>query len=280
MKSPSLQAHLEEGTTTLAWCWRITRADGVTFGFTNHERTLGFDGTEFEPDSGPTASEERSRSDLSVDAQDAEGVLTSDRITETDIFDGRWDNAEVWRLNWTDTSQRVLMRRGAISQIRRGRLPEPAGRGLHHILEDLVEATGWTPSHVEEIAEPSCPPGATFCGGSSCAAPSLPGTRRPISTPITNVPNGQRSMTRQTSGWAQLKPTVKRRPASIDCPPRYRPHHDIAYDPSFAASLASHAPVLSAAEPLPAPSFAPSAGLVLSEGWPLRRAGRPSGFSG
>ena len=38
--------------------------------------------------------------DLSVDAQDAEGVLTSDRITETDILDGRWDNAavEVWRV--------------------------------------------------------------------------------------------------------------------------------------------------------------------------------------
>ena len=23
-----LQAHLDEGTTTLAWCWRITRATG------------------------------------------------------------------------------------------------------------------------------------------------------------------------------------------------------------------------------------------------------------
>ena len=102
---PALQAHLDEGTTTLAWCWRITRADGVTFGFTDHDRTLSFDGTDFEPESGLTASEVRSGSDLSVDAQDAEGVLTSDRITETDILDGRWDNAEVevWRVNWADT---------------------------------------------------------------------------------------------------------------------------------------------------------------------------------
>jgi hypothetical protein len=29
---PALQAHLDEGTTTLAWCWRIVRADGVTLG--------------------------------------------------------------------------------------------------------------------------------------------------------------------------------------------------------------------------------------------------------
>ena len=27
--SAGLQAHLDEGTTTLAWCWRIMRADGV-----------------------------------------------------------------------------------------------------------------------------------------------------------------------------------------------------------------------------------------------------------
>ena len=51
-------------------------------------------------------------------------MLTSDRITETDILDGRWDNAsvEVWRVNWTATGQRALLRRGAIGQIRRGRL--------------------------------------------------------------------------------------------------------------------------------------------------------------
>lgn len=57
MKSlnPALQAHLDDGTTTLSWCWRITRADGMTFGFTDHDRTLSFDGTEFEPESSLTA---------------------------------------------------------------------------------------------------------------------------------------------------------------------------------------------------------------------------------
>ena len=45
--SPALQAHLDGGTTTLAWCWRISRADGVTLGFADHDRTLSFDGTDF-----------------------------------------------------------------------------------------------------------------------------------------------------------------------------------------------------------------------------------------
>jgi uncharacterized phage protein (TIGR02218 family) len=146
MKSitPNLQAHLDDGTTTLSWCWRILRADGASFRFTDHDRTLTFDGTNFEPESGLTASEVRSGSDLSVDAQDAEGVLTSDRITETDILDGRWDNAEVevWRVNWAETSQRVLMRRGAIGQIRRGRLAFVAEvRSLAHVLGQTVGRT-------------------------------------------------------------------------------------------------------------------------------------------
>jgi uncharacterized phage protein (TIGR02218 family) len=142
--SPALQAHLDDGTTTLSWCWRISQSDGVALGFTDHDRTLSFDGTEFEPESGFAASEIRSGSELAVDAQDATGVLTSDRITETDILDGRWDNAavELWRVNWTDTSQRVLLRRGAVGQIRRGRMAFVAEvRSLAHVLGQTVGRT-------------------------------------------------------------------------------------------------------------------------------------------
>ncbi|MGP6089737.1 DUF2163 domain-containing protein [Antarctobacter jejuensis] len=139
-----LQAHLDEGTTTLCWCWRITRSDGTTFGFTDHDVTLEFEGTSFESESGLTASEIRAGTDLSVDAQDAAGVLSSDRITETDILDGRWDNAEVevWRVNWSNPRQRVLLRRGAIGQIRRGRLSFVAEvRSLAHVLGQTVGRT-------------------------------------------------------------------------------------------------------------------------------------------
>jgi uncharacterized phage protein (TIGR02218 family) len=142
--SPALQSHLDDGTTTLSWCWRISRADGVALGFTDHDRALSFDGTEFEPESGFAASEIRAGSDLAVDAQDATGVLTSDRITETDILDGRWDNAavELWRANWADTSQRVLLRRGAVGQIRRGRMAFVAEvRSLAHVLGQTVGRT-------------------------------------------------------------------------------------------------------------------------------------------
>lgn len=137
----ALAGHLASGATTLAWCWRITRIDGQVFGFTDHDQPLVFDGTTFEPESGLIASEVRAGSDLAVDAQDAEGVLNSDRITETDILDGRWDNAEVevWRVNWQDPAQRVLLRRGAIGQVRRGRMIFVAEvRSMAHVLQQTV----------------------------------------------------------------------------------------------------------------------------------------------
>ena len=142
--SGSLQAHLDAGATTLCWCWKVERADDVIFGFTDHDRPLAVAGVTFEPDSGFAASELRGHSDLSVDAQDAEGVLSSDRITETDILDGRWDNAriEIWRVNWADVTQHVLMRRGNIGQVRRGKAAFVAEvRSLAHVLNQTVGRT-------------------------------------------------------------------------------------------------------------------------------------------
>jgi uncharacterized phage protein (TIGR02218 family) len=139
-----MQAHLDDGSTTLAWCWRIERADGAVFGFTDHDRTLMIAGTAYEPDTGFAASEIRASADFSVDGQDAEGALRSDRITETDILDGRWDNAaiEVWRVNWENVAQRVLMRRGNLGQIRRGKQSFVAEvRSLTHFLNQPVGRT-------------------------------------------------------------------------------------------------------------------------------------------
>ena len=139
-----LQAHLDSGTTTLSWCWKITRTDGAVFGFTDHDLALTFAGTTYEPESGFVPSEIRASQDFSVDAQDVEGALSSDRITETDILDGRWDNAEVevWRVNWAAVDQRVLMRRGNLGDIRRGRASFVAEvRSLAHWLNQTVGRT-------------------------------------------------------------------------------------------------------------------------------------------
>src|SRR5688572_29089264 len=81
---PALQSHLNTGATTLAWCWRITRADNVRFGFTDHDRDLGFDGTTFESATGFTASEIKDALGLSVDNLEVSSALKSDRLNRSE----------------------------------------------------------------------------------------------------------------------------------------------------------------------------------------------------
>ena len=40
---PALQTRLDSGVTTLCRCWVITRADGVTQGFTDHDDDITLD---------------------------------------------------------------------------------------------------------------------------------------------------------------------------------------------------------------------------------------------
>jgi uncharacterized phage protein (TIGR02218 family) len=133
-----LQAHLDTGATTLAWCWRITRADGTRQGFTDHDRDLAFDSTTFEAATGFTATEIKDGVGLSVDNLEVEGALSSASLNEDDLAAGLYDAAaiEIWRVNWADTAQRVLMRSGALGEVRRsGPAFAAEVRGLAHLLQ-------------------------------------------------------------------------------------------------------------------------------------------------
>lgn len=133
-----LQAHLDSGATTLCWCWRLSRRDSVTFGFTDHDRDVIFDGTTFEAAAGFTASDIKDGVGLSVDNLEVSGALTSAALTDADLSAGRYDDAgvEIFRVNWQDPSQRLLMRSGSLGEVRRGGNAFVAEvRGLAHYLQ-------------------------------------------------------------------------------------------------------------------------------------------------
>jgi uncharacterized phage protein (TIGR02218 family) len=117
----SLQDHLNTGATTLCWCWKILRTDGKVLGFTDHDNEISFENTVFEPETGATASELHEEAGMSVDNADLSGVLKSDAITEQDIRLGLYDNAEVYvyRVNWAESAQRILYKKGSIGQVKR-----------------------------------------------------------------------------------------------------------------------------------------------------------------
>jgi uncharacterized phage protein (TIGR02218 family) len=139
MKSlpPALQTHLSSGTTTLCWCWKITRRDGVVLGFTDHDAPLGFAGVTFAAATGFTAGEISSSADLSVDNLAVVGALSDASLNEADLVAGRFDNAaiEIWRVNWAAPDQRVLMRAGTLGEVKRGKSAfEAEVRGLMQAL--------------------------------------------------------------------------------------------------------------------------------------------------
>lgn len=118
---PALTEHLAGGFTTLARAWALTRTDGVTLGFTDHDRPLIFEGIAFRPDSGMSARAMVSGTGLAVDNTEVLGALSDAAITEADIQAGRYDGAEVrmWLVNWADVAQRHLRFRGSLGEIRR-----------------------------------------------------------------------------------------------------------------------------------------------------------------
>ncbi|MEQ1651086.1 MAG: DUF2163 domain-containing protein [Hyphomicrobium sp.] len=134
----ALDAHLATGATTLCWCWRLTRRDGVKFGFTDHDKALTFDGTAFEASAGFTASDIKDGVGLSVDNLEVTGALSSATLTDADLAAGRYDDArvEIFRVNWQDTASRVLMRSGSLGEVRRsGSAFAAEVRGLQHYLQ-------------------------------------------------------------------------------------------------------------------------------------------------
>ncbi|WP_428925548.1 DUF2163 domain-containing protein [Marinibacterium sp. SX1] len=117
----AFRAHVESGLTTLARCWALTRRDGVTFGFTDHDCGLAFEGIDFKADTGLSARALQQSTGLSVDNTEALGALSDAAVTEADIEAGRFDNAELraWLVNWADPEVRWLQFRGTIGEMRR-----------------------------------------------------------------------------------------------------------------------------------------------------------------
>jgi len=138
---PALQTHLETAATNLCRCWLVTRQDGLSFGFTDHDLDMSFDGNVFLASSGLTSTAMQASTGLSVDNGEAFGALSSLALTDEDILAGKYDDAIVhqWLVNWSNPDQRHLIFKGAIGEIRRGSTAfEAELRGLSDALNQPI----------------------------------------------------------------------------------------------------------------------------------------------
>ena len=151
-------AHLATGTTTRAFCWKVTRTDGAVFGFTDHDGPIAFGGVTYEARSAFTGSEVSGSLGLAVDDQDITGALSSAAITAGDLARGLYDGArvELYDVNWTDPSARQLQGSFLVGEVERGEVGFRAEmRAAIAPLEQKVGAR-FVPECAAIVGDPRC----------------------------------------------------------------------------------------------------------------------------
>lgn len=136
-ETQGLAAHLAGGITTICHAWSIRRRDGVTYGFTDHDRDIAFEGLSFKAGTGLTARALQQTSGMSVDNSEAYGALSDLSLKEADLMSGRFDGAGlcIWMVNWANPDERMLQFKGSIGEIQRaGGAFRAEMRGLSELL--------------------------------------------------------------------------------------------------------------------------------------------------
>ncbi|MEO7177599.1 MAG: DUF2163 domain-containing protein [Allosphingosinicella sp.] len=115
-----MPSFLERELTTLAFCWRLERRDGVCLGFTSHDRDLVIGGLAYRSAPGMLPSAISVSDDFDASTLDVNGALTSDAIAESDLAVGRWDRAAVtlFMVDWEDPGgDKLPLARGELGDV-------------------------------------------------------------------------------------------------------------------------------------------------------------------
>lgn len=114
-----LQDHLDSGSSTMCYCWKVTRQDGVVMGFTEHDVDLTIDGLVYEAEAGFTPTQAQQSLGMAVDNVELVSAFSSTNITEDDLTAGVYDDAfvEVFWVNWQDTTQIITTISGNLGEV-------------------------------------------------------------------------------------------------------------------------------------------------------------------
>ncbi|MFO1149274.1 MAG: DUF2163 domain-containing protein [Alsobacter sp.] len=139
---PVLAERLAGGVTSFARCWLLTRSDGATLGFTEHDRALVVNGVTCTVTAGMEPADTESQLGFAVGGGEVAGVLAAPSLTEQDLSAGRYDDAQVetWLVDWEDPARKVLLDRGTLGDVRRAGSAFVAElRGVAHRLDQQTE---------------------------------------------------------------------------------------------------------------------------------------------
>jgi hypothetical protein len=115
-----LAARLDSGAASLCHAWVLTRADGVTLGFTDHDRDLVVDGVSCRAATGWTAGAHETAAGFAPGLSAALGALDDAAVTSGDLEAGLYDGASVdcLRVDWSAPALFVRLWTARVARIR------------------------------------------------------------------------------------------------------------------------------------------------------------------
>ena len=157
--SSAMNTHILGETTSLATCWKVTRKDGLIFGFTDFDRDLVVESVTYMAATGYTRSAIHTIANLAVDNLDIESALDSDILTAGDLRAGVWDGAtvEIFLVNWANLANgKIILKRGTIGEVELQDVTFKAElRGLTQALsQQIVEL--YTPDCRADLGDSRC----------------------------------------------------------------------------------------------------------------------------
>lgn len=95
---------------SLAFCWRIERADGLGLALTSHDAVICHEGVDYQPAPGLLPSAVSKRSGLDPGSTEIDGAFSSAALTEEDLELGRWNGAKVrlTAVRWQEPDDRPV----------------------------------------------------------------------------------------------------------------------------------------------------------------------------
>lgn len=150
---------LREELVSLAWCWRLSRRDGVVIGLTSHDRDLIVGNVPYRAAPGMKPSALETSDGLDASTMDLEGAVSSEAIAAADLDAGRWDGAELtlFVTDWTaPDAAPVTVARGALGAVeRRGAAFTVELQGVTRALDRPV-CPATSPSCRAMLGDPAC----------------------------------------------------------------------------------------------------------------------------
>lgn len=116
----SLTGHVSNGgVTTLCYCWVVVRSDGVSLGVTDHDYDVVVEGVTCSSTTGMVTTKVTRSLGLEADDMTVEGAIDDEEITEEDLENGLYDNADVtvYLVNWRDASEYQIIAQGSFGNV-------------------------------------------------------------------------------------------------------------------------------------------------------------------